>query len=118
MKIIKRDSSEEIFNGEKIYNAVLKANNATENNKLSNEQIRDVAEYVEYKCSKMGRAVSVEEIQDMVEDQIMAKGAFQLANRHCNNVLFHCLESPFFIGVSVSCSVLTACRASYTASLA
>ena len=56
MKIIKRDSSEEIFNGEKIYNAVLKANNATENNKLSNEQIRDVAEYVEYKCSKMGRA--------------------------------------------------------------
>ncbi len=82
MKIIKRDSSEEIFNGEKIYNAVLKANNATENNKLSNEQIRDVAEYVEYKCSKMGRAVSVEEIQDMVEDQIMAKGAFQLAKNY------------------------------------
>ena len=82
MKIIKRDSSEELFNGEKIFNAVMKANNATENNKLSEEQIRDVAEYVEYKCSKMGRAVSVEEIQDMVEDQIMAKGAFQLAKNY------------------------------------
>ena len=82
MKIIKRDSSEELFNGEKIFNAVMKANNATENNKLSEEQIRDVSEYVEYKCSKMGRAVSVEEIQDMVEDQIMAKGAFQLAKNY------------------------------------
>ncbi len=79
MKIIKRNSSEEIFNGEKIVNAVTKANNATERKYLTPEQIRDIAEYVEYKCMKMGRAVSVEEIQDMVEDQIMAKGAFELA---------------------------------------
>ena len=82
MKIIKRNSSEETFNGEKIVNAVTKANNASEKRYLSPEQIKDIAEYVEYKCSKMGRAVSVEEIQDMVEDQIMAKGAFQLARNY------------------------------------
>ena len=82
MKIIKRNSSEEPFNGEKIINAVTKANNASERRYLTPEQIRDIAEYVEYKCSKMGRAVSVEEIQDMVEDQIMAKGAFQLARNY------------------------------------
>ncbi len=82
MKIIKRNSSEEVFNGEKIINAVTKANSAGDKRYLTNEQIRDIAEYVEYKCSKMGRAVSVEEIQDMVEDQIMAKGAFELARRY------------------------------------
>ncbi|MBQ9461369.1 MAG: anaerobic ribonucleoside-triphosphate reductase [Clostridia bacterium] len=82
MKIIKRNSSEEVFNGEKIINAVTKANNAGDRRYLSAEQIKDIAEYVEYKCSKMGRAVSVEEIQDMVEDQIMAKGAFELARRY------------------------------------
>ena len=82
MKIIKRNSSEEVFNGEKIVNAVTKANHACDRPYLTPEQIRDIAEYVEYKCSKMGRAVSVEEIQDMVEDQIMAKGAFELARRY------------------------------------
>ena len=82
MKIIKRNSSEENFNGEKIINAVTKANNASEKKYLTNEQINEIADYVEYKCSKMGRAVSVEEIQDMVEDQIMSKGAFQLARNY------------------------------------
>ncbi len=82
MKIIKRNSSEEVFNGEKIINAVTKANNASERRYLTPEQIKDIAEYVEYKCMKMGRAVSVEEIQDMVEDQIMSKGAFELARRY------------------------------------
>ena len=82
MKIIKRNSSEEVFNGEKIVNAVTKANNASAQKYLTVEQIRDIAEYVEYKCNKMGRAVSVEEIQDMVEDQIMAKGAFELAKNY------------------------------------
>ena len=79
MKIIKRNSSEEQFDIEKIVNAITKANNATEKRYLTAEQIRDIAEYVEYKCMKMGRAVSVEEVQDMVENQIMAKGAFELA---------------------------------------
>ena len=82
MKIIKRNGSEEVFNGDKIINAVTKANNACDRSYLTPEQIKDIAEYVEYKCMKMGRAVSVEEIQDMVEDQIMAKGAFELARRY------------------------------------
>ena len=82
MRIIKRNGSEEPFNIEKISNAVRKANNATEQGKITNEQINDIAGYVEYRCSKMDRAVSVEEIQDMVEEQIMAKGAFQLARNY------------------------------------
>lgn len=82
MKIIKRNGSEEIFDIEKIVNAISKANQADHKNELTSEQIKDIAEYVEYKCNKMGRAVSVEEIQDMVENQIMSKGAFDLARRY------------------------------------
>ncbi|WP_028505736.1 anaerobic ribonucleoside-triphosphate reductase [Ruminococcus sp. FC2018] len=82
MKIIKRNGSEEIFDIEKIVNAISKANEADHKNDLTKEQIKDIAEYVEYKCNKMGRAVSVEEIQDMVENQIMSKGAFDLARRY------------------------------------
>ena len=82
MKIIKRNGSEETFDMEKIIDAVMKANKACEKGKISLEEIRDIAEYVEYKCNKMSRAVSVEEIQDMVEDQLMAKGAFQLAKNY------------------------------------
>ena len=78
MRIIKRNGSEEDFNIEKIINAVKKANGSGEHKFLTDEQI----EYVEYKCNKIRRAVSVEEIQDMVEDQLMAKGAFELARRY------------------------------------
>ena len=82
MRIIKRNVSEEDFNIEKIINAVKKANGSGEHKFLTDEQIEDVADYVEYKCNKIRRAVSVEEIQDMVEDQLMAKGAFELARRY------------------------------------
>ena len=82
MKIIKRNGSEEIFDIEKIINAVKKANSACEKGRISDEEICDAAEYVEYKCNKMNRAVSVEEIQDMVENQLMSKGAFELARRY------------------------------------
>ena len=82
MKIIKRNGSEEMFNVDKIINAVRKANNSSDTPFLTEEQIYDIADYVEYKCNKMKRAVSVEEIQDMVEDQLMAKGAFELARRY------------------------------------
>ena len=66
MKIIKRNGAEESFDTLKIVNAVQKACNATENAYLAPEQLTDIADYVEYKCNKLGRAVSVEEIQDMV----------------------------------------------------
>ena len=82
MKIIKRNGSEETFNVDKIINAVRKANNSSDTPFLTDEQIIDIADYVEYKCNKIKRAVSVEEIQDMVEDQLMAKGAFELARRY------------------------------------
>ncbi|MBQ1686423.1 MAG: anaerobic ribonucleoside-triphosphate reductase [Ruminococcus sp.] len=82
MKIIKRNGSEETFNVDKIINAVRKANNSSDTPFLTDEQIIDIADYVEYKCNKIKRAVSVEEIQDMVEDQLMAKGAFELARSY------------------------------------
>ncbi len=82
MRIIKRNGSEEDFNIDKIINAVKKANGSGEHKFLTDEQIEDIADYVEYKCNKIKRAVSVEEIQDMVEDQLMAKGAFELARRY------------------------------------
>ncbi|KJJ72419.1 anaerobic ribonucleoside-triphosphate reductase [Clostridium sp. FS41] len=79
MKIIKRNGAEEDFDINKIVVAVSKANTVAGKNKLSLEQIKDIADYVEYKCDKLNRAVSVEEIQDMVENQIMSTGAFELA---------------------------------------
>ena len=75
MKIIKRNGSEEVFDINKIIKAVKKADINSEERSLSDGQIEDIAEYVEFKCNKLNRAVSVEEIQDMVENQIMATGA-------------------------------------------
>ena len=83
MKIIKRNGSEAAFDISKIIVAITKANNADEQHKeLASEQIRDIAASVEASCLKMGRAPSVEEIQDMVENQIMQKGAFEVAKRY------------------------------------
>ncbi len=82
MKIIKRNGSEEIFDLNKIVSAVTKANASSEKSGLNDEQIKEIADYVEYKCNKLNRAISVEEIQDLVEDQIMATGAFDLAKRY------------------------------------
>ncbi len=82
MKIIKRNGSEADFDLNKIVIAVTKANNATEKGELSASELNDIAEYVEFKMAKANRALSVEEIQDIVEDQIMAKGAFEVAKRY------------------------------------
>ena len=82
MRIIKRNGSEEVFDIKKIVAAITKADCASDKRELTQEEIIDIADYVEYKCNKLGRAVSVEEIQDMVEDQIMAKGAFELAKTY------------------------------------
>ena len=60
MRIIKRNGSEENFNIDKIINAVKKANNSDSKRYLTDEQIADIADYVEYKCNKINRAVSVE----------------------------------------------------------
>ena len=81
MKIIKRNGSEETFDIQKIVVAVTKADKDNGERTLTDSQIEDIAEYVEFKCNKLNRAVSVEEIQDMVENQIMATGAFELARK-------------------------------------
>ena len=79
MKVIKRNGSEVEFDVSKIIVAITKANEANVAKELTDEQIKEAAEYIEYKCNKLNRAVSVEEIQDMVENQIMANGAFDVA---------------------------------------
>lgn len=79
MKIIKRNGSEVDFNLNKIVIAVSKANAACKKEELTQSQINEIAEYVEFKISKANRALSVEEIQDIVENQIMAQGAFDVA---------------------------------------
>ena len=83
MKIIKRNGAEAVFDLTKIIAAVTKANNADENSReLTPEQIREIAEWVEQHCAQMNRALSVEEIQELVETQIMAHGAFEVAKRY------------------------------------
>ena len=82
MKIIKRNGSEAEFDIAKIVAAVTKANAACEKEELTASQISDIAEYVEFKIQKAARALSVEEIQDIVENQIMAQGAFEVAKRY------------------------------------
>ena len=82
MRVIKRNGSEVEFDVNKIITAISKANNAGLNKEMTDEQIKEAAEYIQYKCDKMNRAVSVEEIQDMVENQIMANGAFEIAKSY------------------------------------
>ena len=82
MKIIKRNGQEREFDSKKIVAAVRKANDASPKNKLEDADILDIAEYIEYRCSKMQHAPSVEDVQDMVENQLMAKGAFELARTY------------------------------------
>lgn len=72
MKIIKRNGAEETFRIEKIIVAITKANNAAEDaERLTPLQIDRIAQAVAIRCEEMNRSLSVEEIQDLVEDQII-----------------------------------------------
>ncbi len=83
MKIIKRNGAEAIFDIDKIIKAVSKANDAVEEKeRMTNLQIRRIAESVTISCDEMGRSPSVEEIQDLVEKAIMAHGAFEVAKQY------------------------------------
>jgi len=83
MKLIKRNGSEVVYDSEKIVAAVRKANAAvTEDERISDAAIILLTENVGKKCEALGRAVSVEEVQDMVEDEIMKLGAFTLAKAY------------------------------------
>ena len=83
MKLIKRNGSEVIFDREKIYLAVKKANEAVEENqRITDEDIENIALEVERICLTMVRSAGVEEIQDLVEKEIMKLGAFDLAKAY------------------------------------
>lgn len=82
MKVIKRDKKEVEFDSTKIEAATKKARNACTSSNLSDENIADIADYITYKCKKLDHSVSVEDIQDMVEDQLMAHGEFALAKEY------------------------------------
>ena len=83
MKVIKRNGTEVVFDITKIIAAITKANDVVEENeRMTPMQIQRIAESVELACQKMNRSPSVEEIQDLVEKQIMAHGAFEVAKRY------------------------------------
>ena len=83
MKIIKRNGAEMPFDIDKIVQAITKANNAVdETARMTPVQIQRIAESVTLQCEKMGRALTVEEIQELVETQIMAHGAYEVAKRY------------------------------------
>ena len=83
MKIIKRNGSEVTFDIEKIVNAIKGANGDVEESlRLTPREITFAAENVREECERAGHAVSVEEIQDMVEDQIMALDKFEVARQY------------------------------------
>ena len=83
MKIIKRSGAEVPFDITKIIAAVTKANNTVpDDEKMTPIQIRRIAESVENICEKMDRALNVEEIQEQVETQIMAHGAYEVAKKY------------------------------------
>ncbi|WP_298035161.1 anaerobic ribonucleoside-triphosphate reductase, partial [uncultured Dysosmobacter sp.] len=83
MKVIKRNGTEVVFDITKIIAAVAKANDSvTEGARMTPMQIQRIAEFVELSCQKMNRSPSVEEIQDLVEYQIMAHGAYEVAKNY------------------------------------
>ena len=83
MKIIKRNGSEAVFDITKIISAITKANDVVaEDVRMTATQIHRIADSVEMSCMELGRSPSVEEIQDMVEDQIMAHGAYEVAKKY------------------------------------
>ncbi len=83
MQIIKRSGSEETFDINKIIVAITKANDSVnESERMTPEQINDIAQSVKNTCGAVDRALSVEEIQDLVENGIMQKQAFKVARKY------------------------------------
>lgn len=91
MKIIKRSGSEVTFDIDKIVNAIKKANAEVEpSERLTEDQIALAAHSVEWLSARAGHTVSVEEVQDMVENQIMSQGRFAVARKY---IIYRYLQS-------------------------
>ncbi|MBE6704316.1 MAG: anaerobic ribonucleoside-triphosphate reductase [Ruminococcaceae bacterium] len=83
MKIIKRSGKEVVFDIQKIIVAIEKANNeVSETERLTEQQIHELAKSVEDACTSYNRAPGVEEIQDLVENKLMALGVFNIARKY------------------------------------
>ena len=83
MNVIKRSGEEVSFDAEKIIVAIRKANNATRNTKqITDDEITEIANQVIAQCNAIQRSISVEEIQDLVENQLMAAGAYTVAHNY------------------------------------
>ena len=83
MNVIKRNGTEVSFDITKILSAITRANESIDAEKrMTSTQVRRIAESVELACRELGRSPSVEEIQDLVEYQIMAHGAFEVAKNY------------------------------------
>ena len=82
MNVIKRSGMEVSFDKNKIVNAITKAKKDTPTSNITKEAMEEIAEYIEFKCGKLGRAAGIEEIQDMVEQNLMARGEFELAKNY------------------------------------
>lgn len=82
MNVIKRSGEEVNFDVQKIENAIRKASKATAHDQMSEEQILEASKTVADKCVQLKRSPNVEEIQDMVETEIMARGFFAVAHNY------------------------------------
>ena len=83
MTVIKRNGTEVTFDIDKIIAAISKANESVEESaRMTPMQVKRIAEFVELSCLKMNRSPSVEEIQGLVEYQIMAHGAYEVAKNY------------------------------------
>ena len=83
MKIIKRNGSEAVFDITKIIAAITKANKVVPDaQRLTKQQIIEISDHVQEVCYARGHAMNVEEIQDIVEDAVMATGAYEVARRY------------------------------------
>ncbi|MBR7128133.1 MAG: anaerobic ribonucleoside-triphosphate reductase, partial [Lentisphaeria bacterium] len=92
MKIIKRSGEEQQFIIDKIINAITKANQTVDlHHALTKPQILEIAKHVEGICEAFDRALSVEEIQDIVETQIMLAGKFEVAKKYITYRYIHSL---------------------------
>ena len=83
MKVIKRSGVEVKFDINKIYLAIIHANQSLEeSDRISQDEAQDIAECVELRCKKVKHALNVEEIQDLVEDELMRRNLFVLARKY------------------------------------
>ena len=83
MKIIKRSGVECDFDGTKIVSAIRRANESViPAKRLREDQIGEIYRNVEEACISMRRSPNVEEIQDLVEDEIMAQKAYSVARNY------------------------------------